>query len=405
MRASLGLAAYRALFGRGSAPEFSARSARPSGELVWLHAAEPGSGRAVGDLARRMSAARPGLHALVTTGPEVSAARVNPKNDSVMVEELPAEHPDAVAAFLDYWEPDVAIWIWGGLRPNLILSASDRQIPMFLIDAGSDGFDARRDRWLPEVPRQLINQFSRILARSDEAHLRVAQMGCPLDRIEMMAPLQPTGQALSVAQSDLDEVGEAVKDRPVWLAAGVDADELPVVIEAHQEALKIAHRLLLIVEPRSEADGDAFASALQDAGLRFGRWSEGEMPAEENQVLLADLNGELGLWYRIAPVSFLGHSLFSGGAGCDPYEAAALGSAVLYGPNVRAYLQSYSRLAAAGAARIVNDADGLGRAVSQVIAPHQAAGMAMAGWEVVSRGATVADRVFDLVQSALDGTD
>ncbi|MEL7153832.1 MAG: 3-deoxy-D-manno-octulosonic acid transferase, partial [Pseudomonadota bacterium] len=80
-------------------------------------------------------------------------------------------------------------------------------------------------------------------------------------------------------------------------------------------------------------------------------------------------------------------------------------SAVLYGPNVRAYLQSYSRLAAAGAARIVNDADGLGRAVSQVIAPHHAARMAMAGWEVVSRGATVADRVFDLVQSALDGTD
>ncbi len=67
------------------------------------------------------------------------------------------------------------------------------------------------------------------------------------------------------------------------------------------------------------------------------------------------------------------------------------------------HLDAYSRLAAAGAARIVKDADGLGSAVLRLIAPDLAASMAHSGWEVVSEGAEVIDSVIDLVQSALDG--
>jgi 3-deoxy-D-manno-octulosonic-acid transferase len=65
-------------------------------------------------------------------------------------------------------------------------------------------------------------------------------------------------------------------------------------------------------------------------------------------------------------------------------------------------MPSYSRLAAAGAARIVNDADALTTAVSRLIAPDQAATMAHAGWDVISEGAALADRIIDLTQDALD---
>ena len=60
------------------------------------------------------------------------------------------------------------------------------------------------------------------------------------------------------------------------------------------------------------------------------------------------------------------------------------------------------RLAAEGAARIVNDATALGTAVNRLIAPDQAATMAQAGWDVISRGAAVTDKVIDLVQETLD---
>ena len=104
----------------------------------------------------------------------------------------------------------------------------------------------------------------------------------------------------------------------------------------------------------------------------------------------------------MAPVSFLGGSLVAGREGVDPLEAAALGSAVLYGPRVGRHLQSYSRLASAGAARIINDSAALGMAVSRLVAPDQSAIMAHAGWDVVSEGAALTDRITDLVQDTLD---
>jgi 3-deoxy-D-manno-octulosonic-acid transferase len=132
------------------------------------------------------------------------------------------------------------------------------------------------------------------------------------------------------------------------------------------------------------------------------RWGDDPYPDETTQVMVADDPGDRGLFFRVAPVSFLGSSLVSGHGGCDPFEAAALGSAVLYGPKVRNFLPSYGRLATAGAARIVNDAGALGNAVSRLIAPDQAATMAHAGWDVISEGAELADRVIEMVQDRLD---
>ena len=126
------------------------------------------------------------------------------------------------------------------------------------------------------------------------------------------------------------------------------------------------------------------------------------MPDETTQMILTETPGELGLWYRLAPLVFLGGSLVPGHGGEDPLEAAVHGTALLYGPNVGRHLPAYSRLAEAGAARIVRDFDSLSAAVSQLIAPDRAAAMAHAGWDVVSQGAALTDELLTLAGDWLD---
>ena len=167
-------------------------------------------------------------------------------------------------------------------------------------------------------------------------------------------------------------------------------------------ALKRAHRLLLVLEPSNPEDIDLFRASVAKENLRAMSWSEGEIPSESCSILLADTEEETGLWLSVSPVSFLGRSLSAGAKGTDPYEAAAHGSAILYGPNVGQYLNSYSRLAEVGAARIISDDLSLGNAVSRLIAPDQAASMAMAAWDVITVGAAATDRVIELVNTALD---
>ena len=188
----------------------------------------------------------------------------------------------------------------------------------------------------------------------------------------------------------------------MWFAAQVLPSEVPTVLSAHEKAMRLSHRLLLILNPASQSHADTCARLATERNMNTLRWDAGEFPDDGTQVLISEDPADRGLFYRIAPVSFLGSTLVSGGEGCDPFDAASLGSAILYGPKVRHYLPSYSRLAAAGAARIVNDTDALGTAVSRLIAPDQAAAMAHAGWDVISQGAENTDKVIDLIQSELD---
>ena len=93
----------------------------------------------------------------------------------------------------------------------------------------------------------------------------------------------------------------------------------------------------------------------------------------------------MGLWYRIAAVTFIGGSLADVG-GHNPFEPALLGCAILHGPHVRNFIDAYRRLAIADAAVLVRSEDELSEALVATMAPDRAAAMAAAAWEVVQRG-------------------
>ncbi len=404
MARSLGLAAYRAIARRGEGRLPSLDVARPTGELLWIHCAEAGASLAVQDLALRQIACRPDLNVLITAPP---SARPNaePKPTppaGIYLAEICEEHPTSVGAFLDHWAPDCCVWTWGGLRPNLILAASQNNIPLYLINGDASGFDSHRDRWLPDVSRNLLSLFSAVMVRTPAAARKLIQLGLAKDDIEITSALQAGGQALPCNETDLTDFSATCVGRAIWFANGVHPEELQTVLAAHRQALRLSHRLLLVLRPADNlVPRDAIAQIRAD-GFRVSCWDDGQYPDETTQILVSEDSRDIGMFYRVAPVSFLGGSLTAGCGDIDPLEAAALGSAVLYGPRVGRFLQSYSRLASAGAARIINDSVALGMAVSRLVAPDQAAIMAHAGWEVVSEGAALTDKISDLLQDTLD---
>jgi 3-deoxy-D-manno-octulosonic-acid transferase len=397
MAQSLGLSAYRAVVRRNPPTPYKSDQDRPLGEVLWLHAPSASNALAMLDIAKRISDQRDGVSVLITSDTLIASPDPN-----IRCAVTPSEHPHDVIAFLEHWQPDVALWLWGEIRPNLILATHDRKVPMIMADASQEGFESRRDRWLPEVARDVMACFENVLARSEPSFFRLAKLVRNIEVLEQSGPLVAGGQSLSFAQTDFDDLSGVLAGRPVWLAASVRPDEIKTVLAAHRHALRLSHRLLLILNPASEEQAEDCEAQLATEGFRSARWEEGEMPDDNCQVLLATAQDELGLWYRVAPLSFLGCSLTTGQHGLDPFQAAALGTAVLYGPNVRNHMPSYTRLAAAGAARIVNDAGALGVAVARLISPDHAASMAMSGWDVVSQGAAVTDRIVELVIASFD---
>jgi len=225
----------------------------------------------------------------------------------------------------------------------------------------------------------------------------------PVERTEITGTLKEGAAALPCDEDIRASFVARLGNRPTWLAASTHEGEEEQVLAAHRLALKSNPRLLLILAPRHADRGDSLAEMLQADGWSYARRAAGELPDKETQVYLADTMGELGLWYRIAPVSFVGGSLMPIG-GHNPFEPAALGSAILHGPYITNFVDIYQRLTDVRAARLVSRGETLAQAVDDLMNPDKAAAMANAAWEVSSVGAVVTDQALDLLLDTIDKT-
>ena len=375
---------------------------RPEGDLIWLHAASVGESLSLLELIRRMSEERPDLHFLVTTGTvtsaQVMAARLPP---AAIHQFVPVDVLPWVRRFLDHWRPSLAVWTESELWPALISETRSRDIPMVIINARMS--KASHDRW-----RFLKGMVRSLLLRFDEAHVQdditasyLRNLGLPGDRLHVTGTLKEGAAALPCDEDERARLARVLNGRPVWLAASTHPGEEQKVLEAHKQALRVNPRLLLILVPRHPERGDQVADLIDAHGCSYARRSRGECPETDCAVYLADTLGEMGLWFRLAPISFVGGSLEPIG-GHNPFEPAALGSVILHGPYVSNFVDIYQRLTEAGAARLVASPDSLAAAINDLLNPDRAAEMAHAAWEVCSAGAEVTDRALDMLFDYLD---
>ena len=373
--------------------------ARPRGSLVWLHAPEAESLGAMLELARRLID-DDGVSVLVT----IPEGQTVPARTGALVLTAPADFPRLVQEFLDHFRPDVGIFAAGELRPALIHDAAQRHLPLIMVEARAPHLMQGRDGWYPGVVKSALDPFRQIMAVDDSAARALRKAGADPDRLLVTGRMEEASAALPHIESDRAALARALATRPVWLAADVSLAEEGAIIAAHREALKLAHRLLLIIVPQDPDRAMPLAQMLEEVeGWHVACRRSDQEPDTETEVYIVEGGAEYGLWYRLAPVTFLGGSL--DGAGCirNPMEAASMGSAILYGPRSGAFSAVYGRLGAARAARMVGSGADLAFALGDLLSPDRAARQAQAAWTIASDGAEVTARVIGLIRDILDG--
>jgi len=174
------------------------------------------------------------------------------------------------------------------------------------------------------------------------------------------------------------------------------------VLAAHEKALLRAHRMLLVLMPEGPGRAEQIAVELASRGHRAAWRAAEEEPEDDVQVLIVEDERELGLWYRLAPLTWMGGTLNAGRATRSPLEAAALGSAVVHGPATGPHADDYARLADAGACRLVTSPAALADVVAELIAPDRVAALAHNAWAMISGHAGVADQVARRLLAELD---
>jgi 3-deoxy-D-manno-octulosonic-acid transferase len=351
-------------------------AARPDGTLVWLHAVGLGETLALRGLIAAM-AARSGAEFLVTSttraSAEVFAANLPPRTRHQF---LPLDAPGYLARFLDHWRPALSVWAEQDLWPGAVVAADARGIPLALVNArmNAEAY-ARRRRWRG-LSADLLSRFRLITAQDEATARHLAQLGATGVRVTgsfkaAAPPLAADPQALAAARAML------AGRQTVLLASSHPEDEAALFTALRAPGPKP----LVLIAPRDPPRGDEIARRATEHGLTATLRRKGEGPTADLWIL--DSFGEMGLWYRLCPTTLIGGT-FGATEGHNPWEPAALGSAVLHGPRIANFAADFAALHRGAAAL-----------------PVQPESLAQAIWADHSAMAARAKALSDAAQGAL----
>jgi 3-deoxy-D-manno-octulosonic-acid transferase len=344
------------------------RDVRPVGPLVWIHGASVGEVLAVASLIERLRALN--LRILLTSGTVTSAAIVARRFPPDIIHQyVPYDSPRFVARFLDHWRPSLALFIESDLWPNLILSSAARRLPMVLINGRMSPRSFPRWRRVSATISALLGRFDICLAQSRVDAERFSALGCAnvvtTGNLKLDVPAPPAD-----AQK-LERLMLATRGRPVIVAASTHPGEEEILLQAHRTLSGFFPGLLTVIVPRHPDRGPAIALTVATSGLAGALRSRDELPKAATEVYIADTLGELGLFYRLAPIVFMGGSLVRHG-GQNPIEAIKLGAATVHGPHVFNFADVYEALDSSGGARRADDLEALVKQLGQLLADPDA---------------------------------
>lgn len=405
MRRSLALALRLLTTGRGSVSETQDRRPdRPKGDLVWLYATSIDGVPALQQIASRISRERSEITLLVTAN-GLTAPDLTEFPEGTRADAAPAPPTGAAEAFLAHWRPDLVILTGDALPPGAIVSTSDRGIPLILADHRGVETGGALNLLQRGVIASLLPRFTRIFVPDTAASERVRALAGTAAGVIVAGRIDTAPDPLPCNDAERTALAEDIGTRPIWAAVACPLSEADAVLSAHGQALRLAHRMLLILVPDDISQGQEFVERAADQGIAASLRSREEPIDDEVQALIADTEGELGLWYRLAPVTYLGGTLTGEGNGRNPLEPAALGSAVIAGTRARRHADAHARLAEARALRLVRSSTALAEAVGELIAPDRAALLAHNAWQVSSGGAEAANAVQQAIFDLLDRAD
>lgn len=330
---------------------------RPDGPLVWFHAASVGETLAILPLIERIAPnGDGGINVLLTTGTLTSAKLAAERlPDGAVHQFKPLDATPVMRRFLDHWRPDVAVFAESEVWPVTVRELALRTVPQVLVNARMSDRSYRRWAKRPRVAGALFGRFAHVAAQSATDAERFRNLGAA--PVTMTGNLKVDNAAPAHDAEELATLRETIGGRPIWLAASLHPDEDAEVIAAATRLRSSRPEALSILVPRHPERGNAIRTACEAAGLSVAQRSRGEKPRDAD-VYLGDTIGEMGLFFRLSPVAFMGKSLGTGSAkgGQNPLEAVACGAAVLTGREVSAFRDIYRTLVERGGAKLVQDA-------------------------------------------------
>ena len=338
---------------------------RPEGKLFWLHGASVGESISMLPLINRILETYPDSHVMVTTG-TVTSADVMQKRlpERAFHQFIPIDNPIFTTRFVKHWHPDVALWFESEFWPAVLSSIKRKNIPLILINGRISNKTFKRWQQFDFICKELLACFDLCLGQSEEDAYRLKVLGAK--ETICLGNLKYAGLPLPIDEKAKKEILDQIKKRPFWLASSTHNDEELRIAKVHKRLKEQFPDLLTIIAPRHPNRGEEIASEIAKLDLTTALRSNGDKITPKTDIYIANTIGEMGLWYDIANIVFIGGSLVPHG-GQNFIEPSRVRDAVIVGPHMHNFTDAMNRAKKADAIIQVSDTTELEEMVRELL--------------------------------------
>jgi 3-deoxy-D-manno-octulosonic-acid transferase len=361
----------------------------------------------IGILQRRFPNLRVVVTTTTSTGYTLAYERLPQEADLLY---FPQDFPWCVGRAYRLIQPDFVVLIESELWPNHIWTGAQRGVPLFLVNArmsprSQRGY--RRVRWLS---RRVFDQLALVCAQSHEDAANFIAAGVPPERVHMTGNMKydvsmPHPDAQTVDPVQLLKQIDVSPAQPILVAGSTHPGEEEILFDMLTELRARFPRLFLVLVPRHVERTREVVDLAKRKQIKFILRSEIDSRLEQTgdpyDCLIVNSTGELKWFYKIATAIFVGKSLVGHG-GQNIVEAAASGHPVVFGPHMQNFRAIAREFVAHGACIQVSDADGLRRAIKELLEdPRRRQSIVDAAHHVIESNVGATARSVDLIAGAL----
>jgi len=308
---------------------------RPEGNLIWINAASLGEARSAIPLIKEIL--KYNVKILFTTVTITSAKHIKSilediNNKKIIHQYSPIDHPFVLWLFYKNWKPNSVILVESEIWPNIIIKSFKNNIPIILIQGRMSQKSYKKWHILKKFSKNLFTKLSLVIAQDNQNSERYKKLGAknvlqPINlKNKLNAPKMTSNKEIEIINS--------INDKLVLLFASIHEDiEDEAAILAHIKAKEIYPELITIVVPRHPNNIKNILNLSKTKNLNIVIRNSLNLPNSSTDIYIVNTIGELGSFYKISNICFIGGSLSNKG-GHNLIEPALEKCAIIFGPDV-----------------------------------------------------------------------
>jgi len=331
---------------------------------IWLHAVSVGEVNLLKPIVAELKATRPDWEFVVSatskTGYELARGLFGA---TTSVFYCPLDFTWAVKRALRRIKPDALILVELELWPNLIASARKSGVKVAIVNGRISDGSFKSYRRVRRFLAPTFRQIDLIVAQDEPAANYFRALSPVKERVVVSGSIKFDGIQTDRNNPKTRELARLAGITPqdvVYLCGSTQSPEESGAIETYRRLCRQYPNLKLLLVPRHKERFEEVAQSLDDSEFAWTRRSSlvpnSPPVGEAARIVLVDALGELGAWWGLAQIAFVGGSWGNRG-GQNMLEPSGYGAAVSFGPNTRNFRKIVETLLRANAAVVVANVD------------------------------------------------